>query len=255
MIQRKKDVLVEYAELEVEKMVLLSDVKNSNKTTIIIHGISDKYQAQMEKLVKKGLKNGLNALESGVLPGYGLMYLFMANKIREAAVLTSTKESIAMEGTADVMDDIYKTLAANAGNNRLDAYLSTKKLIADNATDIKNTMPANLFLSELYRAKESSINMLRIDEVLSAKPLYKTESFGGVSSGVTIYTSDGCPWCARTKEYLRSKGVSFTEVNVSRDPAGIQKMIEASGQTGTPVTVIKGEAVVGFDEARLSALI
>jgi len=41
--------------------------------------------------------------------------------------------------------------------------------------------------------------MLRTDEVLSAKSLYKKESFGG-SLGVTIYTSDGCPWCARTKE-------------------------------------------------------
>ena len=61
-------------------MVLLNDVKNSNKTTIIIHGVSSKYQTQMEKLVKKGLKNGLNALDSGVLPGYGLMYLFMADK-------------------------------------------------------------------------------------------------------------------------------------------------------------------------------
>ena len=32
-------------------------------------------------------------------------------------------------------------------------------------------------------------------------------------------------------------------------------MINVSGQTGTPVTVIKGEVVVGFDEARLNQLI
>jgi glutaredoxin-like YruB-family protein len=235
-------------------MVLLNDVKNSNKATIIIHGISSKYQTQMEKLVKKGVKNGLNALESGVLPGYGIMYLLMADKIREAATLTGKKESIAMEGIAEAMDDIYKTLAANAGNDQLDSYLLAKKSIADKTINMKKTIPADLFLSELQRAKESSIGMLRTDEVLSAKPLYRAESFGGGISGVTIYTSDGCPWCARTKEYLRSRGISFREVNVSRDPSGIQEMMSVSGQTGTPVTVIKGESVVGFDEARLDAL-
>mgnify|MGYP003681957836 CR=1 FL=1 len=32
-------------------------------------------------------------------------------------------------------------------------------------------------------------------------------------------------------------------------------MIRDSGQTGTPVTVIKGQAVVGFDKARLDSLL
>ena len=237
-------------------MVLLNDVKNSNKTTIIIHGVSSKYQTQMEMLVKKGLKNGLNALESGVLPGYGLMYLFTADKIREKATLLGNKESIAMEGIADVMDSMYRTLATNAGGNQLDTYLLAKKSIADKTIDVQNTIPAGLFFSELQRMKESGLGMLRTDEVLSAKPLTKAGIFGGGgNSGVTIYTSDGCPWCARTKEYLKSKGVSFREVNVSRDPSGVQEMMSVSGQTGTPVTVIKGEAVVGFDEARLGALI
>jgi len=235
-------------------MVLLNDVKNSNKTTIILHGISNKYQSQMEKLVKKGIKNGLNALKSGILPGYGIMYLLIANKIREEATLLGTKESTVMEGIADVMDSMYKTLAANAGNNQLDAYLSAKKSIADKTINVKSIIPTGIFISELQRMRESGIGMLRTDEVLSAKPLYKKESFGG-GSGITIYTSEGCPWCARTKEYLRSKGVSFREVNVSRDPSKIQEMINVSGQTGTPVTVIKGEAVVGFDEARLNALL
>jgi len=151
--------------------------------------------------------------------------------------------------------DRYKTLAANAGGNQLDTYLLAKKSIADKTIDVKNAIPAGLFLSELQRTKESGIGMLRIDEVLSAKPLTKARSFGGGSSRVTVYTSDGCPWCARTKEYLKSKGVSFREVNVSRDPSGIQDMMSVSGQTGTPVTVVNGEAVVGFDEARLGALI
>ncbi|HEC82034.1 MAG TPA: hypothetical protein ENI42_06385 [Thermoplasmatales archaeon] len=235
-------------------MVLLNNVKNSNKTTIIIHGVSGKYQAQMERLVKKGIKNGLNALESGVLPGYGLMYLLIAKRIREASVSTGKKQSLAMEKVADVMESLYTTLAGNAGNDPLDSLLSAKKSFADSTVDMKNTLPASIFLSEIKRAKETITGILRTDEVLSAKPLFKAEGFGN-SSDVTIYTSEGCPWCARTKEYLRSRGISFREVNVSRNPAAMEEMIRVSGQTGTPVTVVKGKAVVGFDVERLNALL
>ncbi|MCD6237244.1 MAG: hypothetical protein J7K13_04760 [Thermoplasmata archaeon] len=235
-------------------MVVLNNVKNMNNATIIIHEVADKYQPQMERLVKKGLKNALNAIETGTLPGYGLMYLLIAKKIREASASVGSRESLAMKKVAEIMESMYGTLAKNAGHNPTDALVSARKSITDGTAEIKNNMPAGVFLSELHRTKESMINMLRIDEVLSVKPLYKAEGFGG-SSGVVIYTSEGCPWCARTKEYLRSKGISFKEINVSRNPSAIQDMIRVSGQTGTPVTVIKGQAVVGFDVERLNALL
>ncbi|HEC89466.1 MAG TPA: hypothetical protein ENI44_02655 [Thermoplasmatales archaeon] len=235
-------------------MVVLNNVKNSNKTTIIIHEVSSKYQPQMERLIKKGIKNGLNAMEAGVIPGYGLIYLLIAKKLREASLSTSRKESLAIDKAADVMESMYTTLAENAGENPLDKLISTRKKLIDGNIDMKNILPAGIFLSELKRAKETVTNILRMDEVLRAKQLFKTESYG-LSSGITIYTSEGCPWCARTKEYLRSRGISFREINVSRNPAAINDMIRVSGQTGTPVTVIKGQAVVGFDVERLNALL
>jgi len=241
-------------------MVVLNDVKNPSKTSVIVHGVGN--QTQMKQSTKKGIKNALDALDSGVLPGHGWMYMLLAERIRDAAISSGGKEGLAMDGVAEAMENMYKTLVRNAGHNPIDAYVSAKKLMSD-GNDVEKVLPAGMFLSMLQRSMESVISMLRTDEVLSVKPLYKTEGFGGSSSGVTVYTSDGCPWCARTKEYLKSRGVSFREVNVSRDPSGIQEMMSVSGQTvmsvsgqtGTPVTVIKGEAVVGFDEARLGALI
>ncbi|RLF41017.1 MAG: hypothetical protein DRN12_04075, partial [Thermoplasmata archaeon] len=181
-------------------------------------------------------------------------YLLIAKKLREASLSTSRKESLAIDKAADVMESMYTTLAENAGENPLDKLISTRKKLIDGNIDMKNILPAGIFLSELKRAKETVTNILRMDEVLSAKQLFKTESYG-LSSGITIYTSEGCPWCARTKEYLRSRGISFREINVSRNPAAINDMIRVSGQTGTPVTVIKGQAVVGFDVERLNALL
>ena len=235
-------------------MVLLNDVKNANKTTIIVHGVGSNQQNEMEQQIRKAVKNALNALESGAVPGYGTIYMMIANKIREAAISAKGKEAIAMEGVADVMESIYRTLAENSGNDAIDAVIMAKKLMAEGKLDAKPVIPAEQFLSIIKRSGESAISMLRTDEVLSAKPLGE-DGFSTGSSKVVIYTSEGCPWCARTKQYLKSKGVSFKEINVSKNPAAVQDMIRVSGQTGTPVTVIKGQAVVGFDTARLDALL
>lgn len=50
-------------------------------------------------------------------------------------------------------------------------------------------------------------------------------------------------------------GVKYTEYDVSRDRAAAQEMVKVSGQMGVPVTVIDGQPVVGFDRARLQALV
>jgi S1-C subfamily serine protease len=49
--------------------------------------------------------------------------------------------------------------------------------------------------------------------------------------------------------------VKYDEYDVSRDRAAAQEMIELSGQMGVPVIVVDSEVIVGFDRARLQALI
>jgi glutaredoxin len=53
------------------------------------------------------------------------------------------------------------------------------------------------------------------------------------------------------KEFLSQKNVGFTEHDVSQDRAAAKEMISRTGQKGVPVTVIDGEAIIGFDVARL----
>jgi S1-C subfamily serine protease len=50
-------------------------------------------------------------------------------------------------------------------------------------------------------------------------------------------------------------GVSFKEYDVSLDRAAAQEMVDLTGQMGVPVTVIDGQAVIGFDRARLQTLL
>lgn len=72
------------------------------------------------------------------------------------------------------------------------------------------------------------------------------------STGVEVFTQQGCPYCSQAKDWLRRKGVSFTERDIAdpRNDAALQKLTGPDG--GVPV-IVRGTAVIeGFDEPLLS---
>ena len=72
---------------------------------------------------------------------------------------------------------------------------------------------------------------------------------------VKVYTSPTCGYCHQVNRYLSERGVQFTERDISVDRAAAEDMIRQTGQTGVPVIVVDGEAVVGFDRPRLDQLL
>lgn len=56
------------------------------------------------------------------------------------------------------------------------------------------------------------------------------------------------------KEFLRLKGVVFAEKDISADERALEELMNM-GYSATPVTIIDGEAVVGFNRARLEELL
>jgi glutaredoxin len=56
------------------------------------------------------------------------------------------------------------------------------------------------------------------------------------------------------KEFLSQKGVAFVKRDVAQDETALSEL-EQLGVFTTPVTVIDGEVVIGFDQARLEALL
>ncbi len=61
-------------------------------------------------------------------------------------------------------------------------------------------------------------------------------------------------FCDKVKEFLSQAGVEFTERNVATDEAAMADLQEIGYMT-TPVTVVDGEVVVGFDTDRLKELL
>jgi len=56
------------------------------------------------------------------------------------------------------------------------------------------------------------------------------------------------------KEFLHQKGITFTDRDVTQDDAAFEDVMRM-GFAATPVTLIDGEAVVGFNKAKLEQLL
>lgn len=54
--------------------------------------------------------------------------------------------------------------------------------------------------------------------------------------------------------HLESRGQRYTERDIDIDPAARDDMMKL-GATGTPVTVIDGEVVIGYDDAAIDELL
>ncbi len=61
-------------------------------------------------------------------------------------------------------------------------------------------------------------------------------------------------FCTKVKEYLSQKGIAFAERDVSKDEDAVNALKKLGVMT-TPVTVINGEVVIGFDQQKLEQLL
>lgn len=68
-------------------------------------------------------------------------------------------------------------------------------------------------------------------------------------SKIEIYTKPTCGFCHMAKRLLSSKGVSFSEVNISAHPERRAEMIQrAKGGSTVPQIFINGKHVGGCDD-------
>ena len=55
-------------------------------------------------------------------------------------------------------------------------------------------------------------------------------------------------------EFLSQKGIQFVEKNVRADKAALKELLDLGFQS-TPVTIIDGKSVVGFDQLKIMELL
>ena len=78
---------------------------------------------------------------------------------------------------------------------------------------------------------------------------------------ITVYSTTTCPYCNMLKDYLKEKGIAFTEKLVDQDDGARDEMMAISGGfLGVPFSVItkddgSKESVIGFDKGKLNSVL
>lgn len=68
---------------------------------------------------------------------------------------------------------------------------------------------------------------------------------------VRLYTTPTCTYCHIVRNFLKEHNIPFEEIDVSKDPEMLKRMIQKTGQMSVPVTEIHGTMIVGFDREAL----
>jgi glutaredoxin 3 len=64
---------------------------------------------------------------------------------------------------------------------------------------------------------------------------------------VLIFGKDGCPYTQAARDHYESQKAAFQYVNVTKNPADLQRMLEYSkGARRVPVIVDGGKVTIGF---------
>ena len=69
-----------------------------------------------------------------------------------------------------------------------------------------------------------------------------------MKTDVLVYSTDPCSFCVQAKALLRQRGIEFSEINLSKDPAGRAELAQRTGMMSFPQVLVDGELVGGFRE-------
>jgi len=63
-----------------------------------------------------------------------------------------------------------------------------------------------------------------------------------------MYTTSSCGYCERARRLLRTRGIPFDDIDVSRDPATRRRVMTETGHRTVPVVLLDGRLIGGSDE-------
>lgn len=67
---------------------------------------------------------------------------------------------------------------------------------------------------------------------------------------IKVYTTNYCPYCSAAKNLLKSKGVSFEEINVEGDDEKRTWLRSVTGQRTVPQIFINDKPIGGFTDMK-----
>ncbi len=149
--------------------------------------------------------------------------------------------------TAIFYHDEEQKRLAEASRDRLDASGKFSRPVATEIRPYTNFYPA-----EEYHQDYDRKHPIRYREykALSGRERYLEKTWGK-GPVVKIFSTPGCHGCRAAKEYLTSKGVPFTEIDMASDEEARAYVREKTGYIGSPIIQVGDEFIIGFDREKM----
>ena len=168
---------------QVEDIIEIDDCPSPGLVSFLIGGSSDASAEETIRSLHDAIRSMLVCEQDPrVVTGAGSIYARIANDIRNASLLEAGRERLAMEAYARALETIPFVLASNAGREGLDAVLELRTKSRDETTidhgisvdghisAMEGVLhPASSLISSLEAAVETTVAMMRIDQVVSAR--------------------------------------------------------------------------------------
>lgn len=76
--------------------------------------------------------------------------------------------------------------------------------------------------------------------------------YQNASARVVLYGTKTCPYCTRTREYLKARNIAFADLDVE-DSENARKEFAQLGGGGVPVILVGNRRIQGFNRSALDA--
>lgn len=71
------------------------------------------------------------------------------------------------------------------------------------------------------------------------------------TAAVTVYSTPTCGYCHMAKQYFKSKGVDYKDIDLTQDVSAQMWVLNKTGQLAVPVIDIGDNIIIGFDRERI----
>ncbi|MFQ6129287.1 MAG: thermosome subunit beta [Candidatus Hadarchaeaceae archaeon] len=177
--------LIEERKIGDDKMTFVEECKDPKAVGILVRGGTEHVIDEVERSMHDAISVVSAVIEDGkIIVGGGAPEIELAKRLREYAETVGGREALAVNGFADAIETVPRTLAENAGLDSIDVLVDLrakheKPNGKDFGIDVYNGKTVDMMkigvieplrtkTQAIKSASEAAIMILRIDDVISA---------------------------------------------------------------------------------------